>query len=49
MGCPRYVGHFLLSSPLVFFGYCARAWGELTGLLAPARTAGSNPLTAPVR
>jgi GT2 family glycosyltransferase len=32
---PRYLGWFLLCSPLVFLGCCARAWGELTGLAAP--------------
>lgn len=31
--CPRYLPQFLAASPLVFLGYAARSWGELTGYL----------------
>jgi GT2 family glycosyltransferase len=46
---PRFLGRFLLASPLVFVGCCARAWGELTGLFAHARATDSNTIAAPVR
>jgi hypothetical protein len=32
-----YLPQFLLSMPLVFLGFCARTWGEVIGLLTPAR------------
>ncbi len=46
---PRYLGWFLLSSPLVFLGCCARAWGELTGLLAGPRASDSDASIPAVR
>ncbi len=49
LACPRYIARFLLSSPLVFLGCCARAWGELTGLLGRACITGSNTLAVRVR
>jgi GT2 family glycosyltransferase len=33
LGCPVYLPQFLLALPLVFAGFCARTWGELSGLL----------------
>jgi len=33
---PSYLPPFLLSSPLVLLGCCARAWGEVTGLVGAA-------------
>jgi GT2 family glycosyltransferase len=35
--CPRYLPVFLISLPLVFLAFCARAWGEVIGLFTQAR------------
>lgn len=40
--CPRYLPQFILCSPLLFLGYCARCCGELAGYLTYGRGVGTG-------